>query len=112
MKHIVTKEIKSETQVVWILYLQDAAFLFVWIIFILMLQERVHDVLQIPYLIFSAGVGIRMVVRAPQNPKRRYYQAIALFLSRPKSTYRYYKEKKDDEGRNQTHHRRHTYNGV
>ena len=31
MRYIVTQEIKSETQVLWFIYLQDLAFLTVWI---------------------------------------------------------------------------------
>lgn len=114
MRYIVTKEIKSETQVVWILYLQDGVFLFVWTALTLILRERVHDLLQIPYLAFSLVMGIRMVLRTPGNPKRRYYQALALYLSRPKQIYRYFKEAEEkDEGEgNQTYQGRHTYHRL
>ena len=52
MRYLVTKEIKSETQVIWKLYLQDFVFLSVWIFLCLNLQENVHKSLEIPYLIF------------------------------------------------------------
>ena len=113
MRYIVTKEIKSETQVFWIIYLQDGALLLIWVVLALMLRGHVHDLLQIPYLIFSAIIGLRLVLRTPGNPKRRYYQRIALYLSRPKHIYRYYEEGNKDEGKgNQTHQRRNTYHRL
>ena len=42
MRYIVTQEIKSETQVLWFIYLQDLAFLTVWIMLVLVLKENVH----------------------------------------------------------------------
>ena len=82
MRYLVTKEIKSETQVIWKLYLQDFVFLSVWIF--LCLKENVHEYLQIPYLIFSGMIGICLMIPAVGNPKRRIYQAIALYLLKPK----------------------------
>lgn len=111
MKYIVTKEIKSETQVVWIIYLQDGAFLFIWTVLTFMLKENVYGWFQVPYILFSELMGIRMVLRAKGNPKRRYFQAIALYLSRPKHIYRYYKERREEkhsvkEKRDRTHKRK------
>lgn len=109
MRYIVTKEIKSETQVVWILYLQDGAFLLIWTVLVLLLKEQVHNMLRIPYLVFSGLIGIRLVLRSSGNPKRRYYQSIAIYLMRPRYVYRYFKERKYEKERNQTYQRRHTY---
>ena len=49
MRYIVTQEIKSETQVLWFIYLQDLAFLTVWTMLVLVLKENVHGYLRIPY---------------------------------------------------------------
>lgn len=113
MKYIVPKEIKSETQVVWSLYLQDGAFLLIWGLLNFILKERVHDMMRIPFFIFCIIIGIRLVLRSPGNPKRRYYQAVALYLTRPKNIYRYFKEADENEGkRDQAHQGRHTYHRV
>lgn len=113
MKYIVTKEIKSEIQIAWFIYLQDAAFLVVWCIFILTQREKVHSILQIPYILFSIIVGIRFILPSKENPKRRYFQSVALYLIRPKKIKRYFKEvQEDEEKRDQSHQRRHTYHRV
>ena len=57
MRYIVTQEIKSETQVLWFIYLQDLAFLAVWTMLVLVLKENVHGYLRIPYYIVSFIVG-------------------------------------------------------
>lgn len=113
MRYIVTQEIKSETQVLWFIYLQDLAFLAVWTMLVLVLKENVHGYLRIPYYIVSFIVGVRMVLHVKGNPKRRYYQALAIYIGRPKKIYRYFKEERKDEGEgNPTYSRRHTYYRV
>mgnify|MGYP002792022395 FL=1 len=113
MRYIVTQEIKSETQVLWFIYLQDLAFLTVWTMLVLVLKENVHGYLRIPYYIFSFVVGVRMVLRVKGNPKRRYYQALAIYIGRPKNIYRYFKEDKNDEReRDSAYPGRHTYYRV
>ncbi|MFR5740008.1 MAG: DUF5592 family protein [Coprococcus sp.] len=97
MRYLVTKEIKSETQVIWKLYLQDFVFLSVWIFLCLNLQENVHKYLEIPYLIFSGIVGICLMIPALGNPKRRTYQALALYLLKPKKVIGFRKKEKKHE---------------
>ena len=113
MRYIVTQEIKSETQVLWFIYLQDLAFLTVWTMLVLVLKENVHGYLRIPYYMFSFVVGVRMVPRVKGNAKRRYYQALAIYIGRPKNIYRYFKEdKKDERERDSAYPGRHTYYRV
>ena len=42
MRYLVTKEIKSETQVIWKLYFQDFAFLLAWVALNYQLKEVAH----------------------------------------------------------------------
>lgn len=113
MKYIVTKEIKSETQVIWIFYLQDFMFFVIWGGLTFIFRSQVHSSLQIVYMLFSLFIGIAMMIRSPGNPKRRFYQSVALYILRPKYIYRYYKEHKEDEkGGDQAYKRRNTYHRV
>ena len=87
MRYLVTKEIKSETQVFWKLYFRDFVFLILWIGISRFLESAVHTYLQIPFLIFSIVMGVILVLPSSQNPKRRQYQSIALYLMQTKKTY-------------------------
>ena len=102
MRYLVTKEIKSETQVFWKLYFRDFVFLILWIGTSRFLESAVHTYLQIPFLIFSIVMGVILVLPSSQNPKRRQYQSIALYLL-PKK-----KEKKTDEEKQNRRHQRKT----
>ena len=62
-----------------------------WIMLVLVLKENVHGYLRIPYYMFSFVVGVRMVLRVKGNRKRRYYQALAIYIGRPKNIYRYFR---------------------
>lgn len=114
MKYIVTKEIKSETQIFRNFYMQDFVFGMVWIVLVLTLRQNVHSTLQIPYVVFYVVVGIRLMLPSRTNPKRRYYQSIALYLSRPKELYAFYKEENQShEGeRDQAHPGRDSRYGI
>lgn len=115
MRYIVTKEIKSETQVFWWMYLQDLAFLVIWISLTLFLRNKVHGHLQIIYILFSVLIGVRLTLRSTMNPKRKYYQSLALYLLQSQHIYRYYKEEKTDGEageRDSAHSRRNTYRQV
>ena len=85
MRYLVTKEIKSETQVIWKIYLQDFVFLSVWIFLCLNLKENVHVYLQIPYLVFSGMIGICLMIPAVGNPKRRIYQRLHYISQKQKN---------------------------
>lgn len=96
MKYLVTKEIKSETQVVWKLYFQDFAFLVIWIAVNLYIKNWIHTYMQIPFCIFAIAVGVVLVLPTATNPKRRQYQGIALFLMRKRGTLYYLKEEQHE----------------
>ena len=68
MRYIVTKEIKSDTQVVWKLYFKDFAFLVIWIIVNLYLQDGVHPYLQIPFCVFAILSGVILVMPSATSP--------------------------------------------
>lgn len=113
MRYLVTKEIKSDIQVVWILYFQDLVFLFIWIAAGWSLQEIVHSSLQVPYNIFSIVMGIILVLPSATNPKRRQYQSIALCLSQKNAVYYLLRKKKgersDEKEQHQGYQRKHSY---
>ncbi len=100
MRYMVTKEIESETQVVWFLYFQDLVFLTVWIVMTMLLQEQVHTSLRAFFWLYSVVMGVVLVLPCGRNPKRRNYQSIVLYFMRPKHVYSYeqtYEEEKEDE---------------
>lgn len=112
MKYLVTKEIKSETQVFWIFYLQDFLFLALWAMICMIAKEQVHDTLRIPYGIFSAAAGIGLMLPGTGNPKRRVYQSLVLYLLRPRCIFRYFKEQEHEEKRSGTHSKRNSHYRV
>lgn len=97
MRYLVTKEIKSETQVVWKLYFRDFMFLVIWIAVNLYIKEKVHVYLQVPFGIFAIVTGVLLVLPSNLNPKRRQYQSIALYLIRKKGTLYYLPKEKEHE---------------
>lgn len=97
MRYLVTKEIKSETQVVWKLYFRDFIFLIVWIVANLWIKDWVHIYMQIPFGIFAVMIGILLILPSGLNPKRRQYQSLVLYLIRKKGTLYYLKEEKHEE---------------
>lgn len=97
MRYLVTKEIKSETQVVWKLYFRDFMFLVIWVVANLYIKDLVHSYMQIPFGVFAVMIGVLLILPSGLNPKRRQYQSLALYLGRKKGTLYYLKEKKDEE---------------
>ena len=57
MRYIVTQEIKSETQVLWFIYLQDLAFLTVWTMLVLVLKRKCTRIFADPLLHFFFCFG-------------------------------------------------------
>lgn len=112
MKYLVTKEIKSETQVVWKLYFRDFIFLCTWIGANWYLKDQIHVYLQIPFCIYAVIIGILLILPSGLNPKRRQYQSLALYLSRKKGTLYYEKELQNEEKSNSKHKRKPARNKV
>ena len=111
MKYLVTKEIKSDIQVVWILYFQDLIFLSIWIAASWSLQDVVHSSLQVAYNIFSFIIGIILVLPSTTNPKRRQYQRIALCLAQKHAVYYLLRKRKgepDEKEQHQGYKRKHS----
>lgn len=106
MRYLVTKEIESETQVVWKLYFRDFMFLVIWIAVNLYLKNKIHLYLQIPFCIFALIIGLVLVLPSNTNPKRREYQALAMFLMRKDGTFYYLRENDNEEERNKKHKRK------
>lgn len=109
MRYLVTKEIKSETQVIWKLYFQDFAFLLIWIMLNYRFKEVAHPYLRWPMFIFAVAMGILLVLPSVANPKRRQYQSIMLYLMRPQETLYFIKKGKEagnEEGQDQRFKRR------
>ena len=109
MRYLVTKEIKSETQVIWKLYFQDFAFLLIWIMLNYRFIEIAHPYLRWPMFIFAVAMGILLVLPSVANPKRRQYQSIMLYLMRSQETLYFIKKGKEagnEEGQDQRFKRR------
>lgn len=95
MRYLVTKEIKSETQIVWKLYFQDFAFLLIWVVLNYKFKEIAHPYLQWPMFVFAVIMGLLLVLPSMTNPKRRQYQSIMLYLMRPQETFYFIKKRKE-----------------
>lgn len=88
MKHIVTKEIRSESKVGLGLYGFDFFFLLIYAIATYMLADLVHPTLKIPFFIFSAIISIFLTLPSPFNKKRRNYQTLFILLKIDTNVYR------------------------
>lgn len=106
MRYLVTKEIKSETQVVWKLYFRDFVFLCTWVGANWYLKDQIHVYLQIPFCIYAVIIGILLILPSKINPNRRQYQSLALYLSCKKGTLYYEKEKKDEHQESESKYKR------
>lgn len=106
MRYLVTKEIKSETQVVWKLYFRDFVFLIVWISVNWNLKDKIHVYLQVPFCIFAVIIGILLILPSGINPKRRQYQSLALYLMHKKGTLYYMKEKENEQQKRNSKYKR------
>lgn len=96
MKYMVTKEIKSETRVIWSIYAQDFLFLVICVAVTLMTKKNVHETLRVLYVVFSFTVAIIMVLPNAGNPKRRNYQAVAILFLRPRCVYKFMGKEKNN----------------
>lgn len=110
MRYLVTKEIKSDTQVVWKLYFQDFAFLVIWVVINWNIQGIVNSHLQVPFFIFAVIIGVILVLPSGLNSKRRQYQSIALYLMRSKDVFYLIRKESDDEKKQDQRSERH-YSG-
>lgn len=112
MKYLVTKEIKSETQVFWIFYLQDFMFLALWAVVCMMAKVQIHSALDIPYALFSALVGVVLMLPSRVNPKRRNYQSLVLYIMRPRNVYRFGKEQQGEAKGNRVNKKGHSLRRI
>lgn len=88
MKYIVTKEIKSEQQVIWKLYVQDFLFIVVYCAWAMLMKGKVQESVRVVYGIFSLIMVIILVLPSTSNPKRRNYQSIVLYFQSPKCVFK------------------------
>lgn len=82
------QEIKSETKVMLWMYALDFFFLIAYGIITSILANVVHQMLQIPFWIFSIAMGVLLTLPSPINKKRRMYQTVIIYLKRNRNVYR------------------------
>lgn len=97
MRYFVTQEIKSETKMSKYLNLKDFIVVAVFMCVCLLLQDLVYDKLIIPYYIFSALMSVYLILPSRDNPKRRNFQSLCIFLKK-RSDVTMYKPIKSKEG--------------
>jgi hypothetical protein len=88
MKHIVVKDIKSETKVFKFIYIQDFFFLLFYMSVIYLLGNLVNVLLLVPFYIFSGLVGIFLTVKSSWNVKRRNWESLFIYLRRDMEVYK------------------------
>lgn len=96
MRYLVTKEIKSETQVFWKLYFRDFVFLILWIGISRFLESAVHTYLQIPFLIFSIVMAVFWCCQQPK-PKTETVSKYCTLFNADKENVLFTSEKKGEE---------------
>ncbi|MFV0527183.1 MAG: DUF5592 family protein [Lachnospiraceae bacterium] len=110
MRYLVTKEIKSESQVWKSFSVLDVIFLVVWfVVGFIALRGNVngHIPMQILYCIFIILTGVIMVVPSSKNPKRRFYRSMIIYLIRPvNELYVYRMNEEGDKTHEQSHKRK------
>lgn len=87
MKHIVVQDIKSETKVGKSVYLFDFFFLVTYGAVSFLLGSTVHEMLRIPFYIFSAVCAIFLTMKSNWNKKRRNWESLLLYIRRDKGIY-------------------------
>ena len=86
-KHIVTKEIESETKIAKHLYFRDFLFLAAGAAFTLLLKNQVHDSLQTVFMIFSFIAVVVLALPSGANPGRRNWQSVILWAMHKECVY-------------------------
>ena len=87
MKHIVVQDIKSETKVGKSVYLFDFFFLVTYGAVSFLFGSTVHEMLRIPFYIFSAVCAIFLTMKSNWNKKRRNWESLLLYIRRDKGVY-------------------------
>lgn len=87
MKHIVVQDIKSETKVGKSIYLFDFFFLLTYGAVSFLFGSAVHEMLRIPFYIFSVICAIFLTMKSNWNKKRRNWESLLLYIRRDKEIY-------------------------
>lgn len=88
MRYRPAKEIKSQTKVIWKIYVFDFIFFVIYIYISFILSSMVHSKLKILYYVFSSLMAIFLTLPSRYNKKRRNYQSIFLLLKHDTNVYR------------------------
>ena len=87
MRYVVAQEIKSETKVGKSIYLFDLFYIIIFMTVSFVFGDAVHEMLKIPYYIFSGVCAVFLTSKSLMNRKRRNFESIILFLRRDKNVY-------------------------
>lgn len=82
MRYFVTQEIKSETKMSKYLNLKDFIVVAVFMCVCLLLQDLVYDEFIILYYVFSALMSVYLILPSRDNPRRRNFQSLFIFLKK------------------------------
>lgn len=88
MQYSIIKEIKSPAKVNKWLYLQDLIFIVAYFGISYAFSTLIYSTLVIPYLIYSAIMGLILTAPSMYNPKRRNWESILLLLRRDTIIYK------------------------
>lgn len=84
-------------------YLMDVAFIGGWLMLAWMASAFVHSKLYVPYAIFAALCALYLTRTARENPGKRKWEAILLFLAKKVNRPVYYSIDAPKEGRKVTY---------
>ena len=97
MRYLVTKEIKSETQVFWKLYFRDFVFLILWIGTSRFLESAVHTYLQNSFFDILYRNGRNFGVAKQPKPKTEPVSKCCTLFNADKENVLFTSEKKGEE---------------
>lgn len=87
MRHIVAREIKSETQLWWFFNIKDFFFCIFYLIFGWFLSNFIASKLNILFWIFHLFMMVFLIMPSLYNTRRKNWQSFAIILKLDKNIY-------------------------
>lgn len=88
MRNFVPTEVKTPKKFSAKIYMFDFFFIIGFVAFGALTQNMVVPVLRVVFLFFNFAMGIFLSRKSQNNPGKRIYQSLWLYLRRPRTSYR------------------------
>lgn len=87
LRHFIPLDVKTEQKFSPKIFIFDFFFIIGFVTFGFVTQSMITTMFQIPYLAFNVFLGIYLSRKSRNNPEKRIFQSIWMFLRRPRTTY-------------------------